>query len=264
MIYTTTSVEEVIAKVIRATRITDSSWYEDMKEWVPEAMRKMHTKVTLDTVSEEVTIKDHCGSLPCGILTLKAVEYNGSRLRYGSSDVDYKNSPKRFQSLNSTTSIYVTDGSRSYPDGSPYSDVHRGGNIVEYSGDYTTEYYKIQMDHIQTSFEEGTIRVHYMKMPVDEKGYPLIPDNENYKTALMWYIFSMMVMAGYKMNDVRMDYEYCEQKFERFARRAMNEIRYPSTDKMEKIHQAVTRMIFPFHFYEDFSINGEQPQSIYL
>lgn len=48
--------------------------------------------------------------------------------------------------------------------------------------------YKIQGNKIYTSFREGTIEMSYMAMPMDEEGYPMIPDNSKFTRALEAYI----------------------------------------------------------------------------
>lgn len=52
-------------------------------------------------------------------------------------------------------------------------------------GDFT---YKIQGNKIYTSFRDGTIEMSYMAMPIDEEGYPMIPDNSKFTRALEAYI----------------------------------------------------------------------------
>lgn len=48
--------------------------------------------------------------------------------------------------------------------------------------------YKIQGNIIYTSIKEGEIELSYRAMPIDEEGYPLIPDNSKFSRALEAYI----------------------------------------------------------------------------
>lgn len=48
--------------------------------------------------------------------------------------------------------------------------------------------YKIQGSKIYTSFRDGEIEMAYMSIPVDEEGFPMIPDNSKFTRALEAYI----------------------------------------------------------------------------
>jgi len=267
MIYKTTSVKEVIARIIRNTGKSLSSEYiEDMLEWIPEGIRKLQTKYTLLNTYTQIRMTGHVACIPCDLINIIAVEYQGRRLREG-GDIRNLTAPLPFSSYRENKdSIYGLDTSEhtnyeeSYANNS-YITQHRGDDLKRINTlEYSNEYYKIQLDCIQTSFEEGVITLHYRKLPVDNEGYPLIPDNENYKTALYWYVLSMMLGAGYEHKVFKYDFAYGE--FERFSRRAINEIAYPSVDTMERIYRAGTRLVPPEHFYNDFRINSEQIQQI--
>jgi hypothetical protein len=85
---------------------------------------------------------------------------------------------------------------------------------------------------------------------VDADGLPLIPDNENYKQALYWYVRAMMIGSGYP--DKQFTYEQCIQQHEHYAARAMGEITYPSPDDMENIKNTLVRFIPPPNYWENF------------
>lgn len=48
--------------------------------------------------------------------------------------------------------------------------------------------YKIQGNVIYTSTEDKPIEISYLSIPVDDLGYPMLPDNESFKRALIAYI----------------------------------------------------------------------------
>lgn len=269
MIYKTVSVREVIARIIRNTgKNLPSELIEDMLEWIPEGIRKLQTKYTLETKFCEMEIRGHAAPLPPDLINLVAVEYEGLRLREGG---DVRNlaaeNPLNLYRENEPD-VYQTDTTQhrdydpeTYPD-NDYVTQYRGEDLVRVRpDDYIYEYYKIQLNCIQTSFDCGTITVHYRALPTCNDGYPLIPDNENYKTALYWYVLSMMLGAGYTHKVF--NYVFANAEWEKYARRAINEITYPTIDTMEKWYRAGTRLVPPEHFYEDFRIGSEQIQDIY-
>ena len=48
--------------------------------------------------------------------------------------------------------------------------------------------YKIQGNKIYTSFKEGTLCMTYLAIPIDDDGFPMIPDNSKFTRALEAYI----------------------------------------------------------------------------
>lgn len=86
MIYQSVSIQPVIARVIRNTKIQDTTYIMDMDEWIPEAMGLMHTRTTLSSKGPvPVEIVFHKGKLPCDLYHLVAVRYCGKRLVEGNS-----------------------------------------------------------------------------------------------------------------------------------------------------------------------------------
>ena len=259
MIYTTTSIEEVIARVIRNTRLQDPSYLVDMNEWIPEAMRYMRTWVALRKKWEDIKITFHKGRMPCGLISLRAVQYEHSRLPYfnGARAADATRTPVNSASvypgipLEGTTAFGTHLVKRAATD---------NGEAVEY---YETEldkldslsvngehWYYTETDYFNTSFECGWIRAHFMALPTDNNGLPLIPDEENYKEALYWYSRAKIIGAGHP--DKVFSEQTCMDRFEKYAERAMSRITYPSVDEMEGKIARMTRFIMPQDYWSTF------------
>lgn len=90
--------------------------------------------------------------------------------------------------------------------------------------------YKIQGGVIYTSTENAPIEISYLAIPVDDMGYPMLPDNESFKRALKAYIkkeqFTKLFDQG-KLPDMKalqlaqQDYAWavgdCESEFNRMS-----------------------------------------------
>jgi len=51
--------------------------------------------------------------------------------------------------------------------------------------------------YIQCDVADGTeIPLIYQAMPVDQRGYPVVPDNTAVREALMWYIAKILILQG--------------------------------------------------------------------
>jgi hypothetical protein len=260
MIYTTTSIQEVLARVVRNTRLQDSSFLVDMNEWVPEAMGYMKTRMALETVYKDICVKYHKGRMPCGIVSLSAVQYGNCRLRY------FKG-PRSADSQNSYPS-----GSPSVYPGIPEKGVTAFGTQIvkrpavdggEQVVFYETELFKLnelafhgehwyytELDYFNTSFADGWIRAHFKRLPLDEDDMPLIPDDELYKEALYYYVRAKMIGAGYQ--DKQFNEQILMGRFEDYARRAMSRIRYPSVDEQDAKVERMSRLIMPEDYWSTF------------
>ena len=280
---TSTSVKEIIARVIRNAGYKVPSMYlDDMLEWIPEAMDQLETKHTLITKSTPnegetgaIVTKNHVAKLPCGLVEILAVESEyGTRLYTGSDITDITNQSTRYHNDTDNARNFSRDTDfqvdptlhnsllGSELENTPAPSVpFKGEDIVPDEGEQLEDYYKIQFDTIQTSRESMFVKIHYLSLPVDNEGYPLVPNNENYKTALYWYVMKQLIGAGYEHKVF--NYQYCDDQFEKFASRALGEIKMPNEDRIAKLHRSFSsRLIPPYHYYEDFSIGQEQTQRI--
>lgn len=96
--------------------------------------------------------------------------------------------------------------------------------------------YKIQNNVIFTSIERGDIEISYMALPVDDEGYPLIPDNSSYTRALEAYIkrywftiqFDLGKINAQVMNKADQDYAWA-------VGQAQTDLIRPTIDQMEMI-----------------------------
>ncbi len=121
--------------------------------------------------------------------------------------------------------------------------------------------YYTELDWLNTSLCDGKIRLHYFSLLIDDEGFPLIPDNQNYKQAIYWYVRGMMIGAGF--DDKVFKYEHCVASFELHAARALGEITYPSPDVTEAVDSSLTRLVFDEYAFDDFFENKPREPRIY-
>ena len=279
MITSWTPSEQIIARVIRNTGgQLPGGFISELIEWLDEATRQLETRWTLEKASSPcldcpgaLWTKGHVATLPCGMIALLAVEdINGRRVHYGLDDTDMTRQSAlvhgnyvNARATNFQMDVSQTTGTDPAEDGP--SVPTKGEDIVPIQSGNVSAYYQISGNKIQTSEEEMFVRLHYLKVPTDDKGWPLIPDNENYKQATFFYIMKQLIAAGYEhtiWKGIR-GYDYCEQMFEKYSARAIEEIKYPSVDAMESLRVSwAERLIFPYSRWEDFGVGYEQYQGI--
>lgn len=261
-----TSAKQILARVARNTGgKLPSMYHDDILEWTAEGIDLLmnnHSVETTSTPSKDepkaLYAENHVVCIPkdcCGILAIED-EY-GKILPLGGDITDQKSGsklqsnamtearPSTFQTnpfYGNTTPIFGQDLTQ-------VSNTRPGSNFYKISGNY-----------IQTSFEEGFIKIHYLRRPVDSEGYPMIPDLENFKQSLYWYVLKQLIGSG--LEHKVFDYKFCDEEFEKYAARAINELNYPSLDAAARLNRATVRLIPPYHFYEDFFMGSEQTQQI--
>lgn len=286
MIYQSISIKNVIGRVVRNLDNKIPGHYLDyMLEWIPEAMEELQTPYQMITTSSpncntpgEIVTKNHVASLPCGLVKLIAVEdEHGYRVRNGMDNTDITSQSSRYspsspKGLNARPVNFQKDAQATMgvnpTTNLPGASVPWDGSDIKpvESHNYNQAYYKLQMGSIQTSEESMFIKLHYQAIPVDSEGYPLVPDVTEYKEAIYWYIMNKLIGAGMKHPTIPPNLqglEYCTQKYEFYAGRALGKIKMPTQDRMARLRDGFAqRMVPPNHFYEDFGIGGEQIQQI--
>lgn len=262
MVYTYCSVEPIIAEFLATTKITDSSYADDILAWIPQAINLCKVRNILEPRACVIDVHHQIGKLPCGLQTIDGLFYNNRRLRKGTGVIDRrvcKDTTKTdFQSY------FVTDPTdEGYVNNSQDYRLIRGLDLKQMPEENgSTDYYIPFPNHIQTTFDEGQVVIFYRKISTDKDGYPLIPDEENIRQAIFWWLMGRVTISGYKHPDARMDYDYCESKFKQYARAGKNVLKYWSVDTRQAVLELTVNLIPPYGFYDRFFINGEQTKEV--
>lgn len=237
----------------------DASYLLDAHDWIAEALGMMKTTYGSSFMFEDVDVRFHAAPMPCHLLMLLGVEYEGRRLRYSAtmrhpraaaSSVVSKGSPDLFTAIPTVETV----GDHQF-----YTTTFQELKNLDYCGDY----YTFEPGQILTSFECGPIRIHFKGIPVDSDGLPMIPDNENLKQALYYYVRAQMCGAGWP--DKVLGFDRCIQMFETIGRRGINQIKQETPDMKENSMQNQVRFAPPEGYYEQFFSNtrGEGEINLY-
>lgn len=93
---------------------------------------------------------------------------------------------------------------------------------------------------IKFSFQEGYVIIDYKAYAVDEKGYPLIYDEMNYKECLLYYCLYMFNLRREKLQDAIM----YKQMYEQYLHRATNYIRRMDYQQMQQFADNWTNLLY--------------------
>ncbi len=283
-----TSVKEIIGRVIDDVgNKLPNNYFDSMLEWIPQGIRLLETKYQLvekstpnwcdgDPEPGALITKNHVVPIPKDVMTILAVEDQyGERVRLASAQVDYTNLTDRYTQGNglftdgraTNFQVDVFDHQGANPATSlPGSTVpYDGSDIKQVQGGGLKLSYKVQGNMIQTSEECVFIKLHYLSLPTDQDGYLLVPDVEEYKQALGYYVLRQLIGAGFKhpIWNGPPGWNHYNAMFEKWAGRALGVIKYPEIDRMEKLRVGFAERLIPaYHAYADFFVGIEQPQEI--
>lgn len=221
MNYKTVSSKALVAKIYRDLKPKDSSWELDAIEWIGEAMEFIGYFTGFELKEEVVRVKDFKAHLPAPLYELIGV-------RVG-----------RFK-------LPMEDPVESFNLGAVKDIIFR---TTDFSGDYgfsqltvlTNHYYYLQPNYLKTSFRNGGVRLQYLAFPVDDCGYPEVPDNVVVKQAIEWYILRQMILGGYDHKFI--DWQTADYNWKKYCVSAQNDLAFPSTDKMDSFIERWVRLI---------------------
>ena len=223
------SCKTVITKLFRDLRPSDDNWIMDAVEWIGETIQLVGIYPVLERKGEYITIADHKGLLPVNMVTIQQIGYSATL----SPDTE----------PNNLDPIYYNG-----------STVFRGlhDNNSPNLSSTTEESYSISHDYIYTSFESGYLYITYKALPVDEDGFPMIPDNANFSQACFWYVLRQMSLGGFQHPNPGINYQLIEHNWQRYCGQARSAITFPTVDELEHIHRAWVRLIPDKYRYESF------------
>lgn len=257
MVYHQESSQGIISKVYRDFAITMSGWEANAIEWIGEVLDSLGNVPIFEPKTKEITVSSFRAAIPCDLYLLEVVEYNGCHLPYGLDTVHDRSTV----SVTADGSLVDTSASlfKTNVDGSLSDDAvryfYQVRKTLNYSGAMGESYW-VKPGYIVTSFESGTIKIHYRGWPIDDKGFPLVPSNPFAKQAITWYIFSRLLMGGYEHPQFRYDYAF--NQYEKYFLMAQNDMAMPSPDKFASIKNMWVRMIPNISFEEQFFIDTEK------
>ena len=125
--------------------------------------------------------------------------------------------------------------------------------------------YKIQGNVIFTSMKEGTIEIAYNAFAIDSDGYPLIPDNSSFISALEFYIkkkhflilFDQGKISQSVYNNVCQDYAWA-------VGQAQSDLIRPTIDQMQSITNSLNTLIWRVTEHKSGFVNNGSAEMIKL
>lgn len=104
--------------------------------------------------------------------------------------------------------------------------------------------FKTQGRCIYTSFPEGVVGISYKSIPVDEEGFPLLIDNENYLAALEAYIKKQVFTVKFDTGKIAAPIlQNAQRDYAVLAAELQSEFVTPNINEMESITRMINTLI---------------------
>lgn len=253
MIYNMEPVDRVINKIVTDLGLgMDNIPYADFIEWIADGLQHIGSYPQYKQKADTILICDYKGILPCDLDHVIRLDHQtevkagkggfyGGTLQETLNEIgfDYESASPydRFRVINSSAAISRVDNN---PNAQTIgSGLSHNGNLI---GDptvtsHTGQDYSVNFNTITTSFQHGIIDIQYMAFAVDERGWPLVPDNVSYRDALFWKCAAQLSMRDPSVfkNPRLQDYEYCRQRWSRYCKQARAESNMPDVAMMERL-----------------------------
>lgn len=274
MIYNVERIDRVIDKIRRDLGLgEDEIPYIDFIEWIADALQHIGAYYQFQEKECTILIDNFEGALPCDfykpIRMLQGCDiqpgeggfYGGTLQSYlASIGVDFDNLPAYFkyhtlavQGLSKPANNTVVG------DGLQFN-KNLIGNPT--SNKFTTRDYNLNFNKLTTAFRYGVIHLQYLAFPVDEKGWPLVPDDVSYRDALFWKVaYHLCIRNPANFKNPRMqDLEYCRQQWLKYCNQARASANMPDLAMYERLKNNWLRLHNQVDFDKNLYRENGKPQ----
>ena len=126
--------------------------------------------------------------------------------------------------------------------------------------------YSINPGFMFTNMEEGFLEISFRALPVDEKGFPMIPDDVKFKKALESYLMeriALKLLLNSRISESK--YQLLSRECAWYMGAAQSRVNMPSVDKMETIKNSFSRLLSNSMAHSTFftSISSPEGKNIY-
>lgn len=297
MIYNTVSTENIISKIFRDLDIQEeNSRITDFIEWIGEGLTKigafksLNVKVTGKEDEPILSVSNYQAQLPKDLVKIIGVAYSDSingnyiPLRYGTGNFDGRadDDVNTSGSVSPSTDDLITLAMDLYDlDYDAALDLINTDSVIKSkltslltvqeiptpqtqtnpTLDYT---YVINGSYIKLNVKEGYLMVAYTAYPIDENGYPLIPDDPSFFEALYWYVVTKYWYPDWVQGRIR-DRVYYDAKnsWNFYRKQAYAHAMMPSVDQHESLKNQTLKLYPEIDSFQNFFATLGEQQILY-
>lgn len=229
------SIKTLIAKIYRDLQFTEEEHFVDIIEWCAEALDHIHVNPQYVSTPLCFEVDSYKTELPCDFIALDQISYMGENMVASNNSFGFDDTtvPGRY---------YTPYPAYSY-------NVNKIKNVLFIDPNSTNYFrsghsFKIENGWLKTSFKEGQVSMVYLAHPMDEEGYPLIPDEVSFKEALYWYCNYKYSYAKARLGELATYfYEDAYAKWQYYCNQAGAEALMPTLTQLEGMKRMYLSLI---------------------
>ena len=258
MIYKLDSIDRVIARIVKDLGLgVDEIPYQDFVEWIADGLEHIGSYYQFQEKECNIIIENYEGMLPCDfyksirLLNKWEIPTPSSGGFYGGSlalalqklGIDWSKIPAYDQ----FHIIDVAGLSSNEAANNGISNLSFNNNLIGNSqaNKFTDVDYNINFNKVTTSFQYGILSLQYLAMPVDERGFPMVPDDVSFRDALFWKVAMQLCMRNPTLlaNPTLQKFDYCQAMWYRYCGQARANANMPDLEGMIRIKNNWLRMV---------------------
>ena len=257
MIYNLEKIEVVVNKIIRDLGLgKDEIPWQDLIEWIAEGLQQIGAYSQLQQKEDIVIINDYVGFLPCDVYKVIRL-LNGTRFIeptsgfYGGTFVGAMSKLGiSFNDLSGKVQIELMQG-KGLSSESKFkqfsSQLSYNGNLIgnPTTNSFTSLDYNLNFNKITTAYQYGVIEVQYLALPLDDRGFPLVPDSQEYRDALFWKCAYQLCLRNPDIfkNKALQNFDYVRQRWLGYCKQARASAYMPDMDGIQRLANNWTRLV---------------------
>lgn len=195
-----------------------------------------------------------------GLLPIDMVEIINGTVRNYDTKVKLipTNNPFFLSDIDEDTTLDEDEGlvgqSTTQSDGETSSSDYYSALMMSNDGVATVDKYMIQNGEIITSLEEGYLEFSYKAFPLDDNGFPKVPDEEKLIELIKWSILERAAIKLWTLRKIGRDiYDHIETKYLFYKKSASNQLKVNSIPEMEAFKNRFLRLrMDPNQYGNDF------------
>lgn len=245
------SIGRVLYRAMRHPNASDLT--EEMAaEYAFELIRKLGIALSYKDDTAYRIIRTNKVKLPNNLIYLRGIRYHVNNQAVNDIIEQSKEEDDKFYESIETYLREYTNWLPVKYTGNIYQSSYHCEDYLDYpcTGDIT---YTINNNYVTLSEPEGAIEISYRALVLDDKGLPMIPDNQPFEDCLYYYIlkehFFPLIGVG-KISQYF--YEKIEQEYAWAAGKAQNSLMLAGMDHWEATMNGIRRLIQ----YDNFSDYG--------
>jgi|694.fasta_scaffold48943_12 hypothetical protein len=225
-------VDRIIENVYMNHGFQNDFEWTDALEWIGKALKLMSAPEIYIQKVECITIENYRGELPSDLLQIDMFKEKSNSL------------PMRYTGDPFFINLHCSE----CPNLSSSCDIT----------------YKLNNNYIYTSFDEGEVLLSYTAFPVDDRGFPLVPDDEAFVEALEWYVayrIAYKLWLNDRLSDKKLQFINKEKDW--YMGKAITRTKRLTKDQLESWKNMTLRLIPKINEHAtQFKSRGEQQNRI--